>query len=111
MSSLTGARNPPLPAEFEPSYVAAMQTMHRLVFDLSAESWGTTLASFIVEWQLAVKGLFVRHRTCGFYRPSGKRAAAHSPGAMAGGPAFSVRSAMRSSNVPFLASRPRHIAS
>jgi hypothetical protein len=53
---LAGRRNPPLPAELEPSYLAAMATMHKLVFDLSAEPWGTTLAQCIMAWQLAAKG-------------------------------------------------------
>jgi hypothetical protein len=53
---LTDRRNPPLPDEFERSYADAMATMHKLVFDLSAEPWETTLAQCIVAWQLAVKG-------------------------------------------------------
>ena len=53
---LTRPRNPPLPADFEPSYRAAEATMHRLVFESSAEPWGTTLAQCILAWQLAVKG-------------------------------------------------------
>jgi hypothetical protein len=53
---LTGRRNPPLPADFERSYADAMAAMHKLVFDLSAEPWGTTLAQCIMAWQLAAKG-------------------------------------------------------
>ena len=52
---LTVRRNPPLPAEFEPSYFDAMRTMHRLVFELSAEPWGRNLAQCITTWQLLVK--------------------------------------------------------